>query len=393
VFSSNWIIAIGSDCPTSFSPLNSARYDALDICNLFSMNWECKTENIVLMTGMQATTKNLKTTFSEILVRRVKENDRVLIYFSGHIDPDIRRITGSFVTNDYSKDTNNFGFNLRSLRSLVEDSKAAYIIVIIDGCYSGVVAQGNRSVTRHFFYFTAGEMDSMVSTKLFITAVSSGGIALQRRTHRNSDFTEIIISVLQEALVENDPLSTGLFFERIAKRAQKINIASPVRSGVEIGSSPIIFPRQAGSNLMAPRLHEYHIPFWLKEVFEFQSEKLQGNSDKCVFVRDNNLPDGSALKIGQTVVKSWRIRNAGQVFWENRFLKMIGEASGVGRILANRLIPLPDVKPGQEVNVEVELRMPPYVGSVYAEFKMTDSAGDYLFPEQKGLYVNFDVVY
>lgn len=345
----------------------------------------------MLLTGDQATTENVKIVLNEILTYKVQENDKILIYFSGHIDPDIRQITDSFITKDYCKEKNNHGVNLRSLRYQVEDSIAKYVLVLIDGCYSGVIAQGNTTITPHWFYFTTGEMDSSISTKLFITAVSSGKLAYQHKSKRNSDFTEIALSVIQEALKDKYELSTGLFFERISKIAEEMNITSPVKSGVEVGRSGLIF---VTSKIPMPLeiKEKNYFPSWFHKVLTSQREEGKNINDRCIFIRDNNFPDGSILKIGQTIAKSWRIRNAGKVLWENRFFKMIGESRGVGRIHGKRLIPIPNVHPGQEINVEIELRMPPNPGAVYAEFKMVDAFGDYLFPENRGLYVSFDVI-
>jgi Ig-like domain from next to BRCA1 gene/Caspase domain len=344
----------------------------------------------VLLTGTRASTKNVNIALNQVLARHASENDRVLIYLSGHIDPDIRSITGSFVTRDFCKETQNFGLNFRSLRHLVEDSIAGYILIIIDGCHSGVVAQGNKTITSHWFHFSTGEMDSAISNKTFITAVSSGRYAWERKEKRNSDFTDAFLSIVEDPKHQHSDLTLGDLFDQLCKTAEENRHSPPVKSGVEIGRN--IFIRAKKEDLHRPPLVRgmNHVPLWLEEAIATCRSVPKKKGD-CAFVRDNNWPDGSIVTPGDIIVKSWRVRNSGKESWKGYFLKMVGAARGVGRIQAPTLIPIADVKPGNEIDVEVELRMPPYEASVYAEFKLVDSSGTYLFPERKGLYVSLDV--
>lgn len=386
----NWVLAVGSDIPKEYPCLPAAFNDANDIYHLISNNWQCELENKILLTGNEATTKNINATLNELLVRRAKEKDKVLIYLSGHIEPDIRGITGAFVTKDYAKTSKNYGVNLRSLRYLVEDSLAKYVLVIIDGCYSGLIAQGIKTATPHWFYFTTGEMDSDISTKLFITAVSSEQ-TFQRETSRNSNFTEVIISIISESLNKNESLSTGLFFDKLSKKTTELGIGTPVKSGVEVGYTNFIFSENNKEISSNSKSNGIEIPLWLSKVLIESDLLVVNEEDLCSFVKDNNLPDGSDLRIGEKVVKSWRIRNAGKVVWRNRFFKMHGQSRGAGLIQGQTLTPIPEVLPGQEIDIEIELQMPPYPSLAYAEFKMVDVYGNYLFPNRKGLYLHVNV--
>jgi len=393
---SRFVISIGSNIPKNYTHLKAARYDAIDIYNLISWNWECDTEHRVLLTGSEATTQNANIAINELLTRHATSEDYILIFLSGHIEPNIRKITGSFITSDFSKELNNLGINLRSLRYAVEESLAKYVLVIIDGCHSGLVAQGKKTTTSHWFYFTTGEMDSEINTKLFITAVSSGEFAFEREDQRNSEFTELAISIIRQSLRDEKSLSISLFYDELAKRAIELNIASPVRSGIEIGYSELILAKDKKSLKLYSEVDSkevyVHIPKWLQQVIDIEKKDYNPDDDLCIFICDNNFPDGSILMIGEKITKSWRIKNAGKISWKNRFLKMVGESRGAGRIHGNKLTPISTVEPREEIDINFELRMPPYPGSVYAEFKMVDASGNILFPNRKGLYVHFDVV-
>jgi hypothetical protein len=57
------------------------------------------------------------------------------------------------------------------------------------------------------------------------------------------------------------------------------------------------------------------------------------------------------------------------LIWKNRFLKTIGESRGTGRMIHSpELVSIKDTYPGEEIDIEIELRMPPYPSSVYSEF-------------------------
>ena len=370
--------------------LQAANRDARDVFDLLSRNWKPSLNTSVLLTGKSASTKNINIAINQVLARLVSEDDRVVIYLSGHIDPDVRSITGSFVTRDFCKETQNYGLNFRSLRHLVEDSIAGYVLIIIDGCHSGVVAQGNKTVTSHWFHFSTGEMDSAISNKTFITAVSSGRYAWERKKKRNSDFTEAFLSIIEDAKQQHSDLTLGDLFDQLCKTAEENRRSPPVKSGVEIGRNIFIRAKKEVPRRTPLVRGMNHVPLWLKKAIASCRSARRTKSD-CAFVRDNNWPDGSIVPPGDVIVKSWRVRNSGKESWKQYFLKMVGETRGVGRIQAPTLIPIADVKPGSEIDIEVELRMPPYEASVYAEFKLVDSSGTYLFPERQGLYVSLDV--
>lgn len=391
-----WVISVGSNIPQNHTHLKAAKYDAIDVYKLISWNWNCDREHRILLTGDKATTENTNIAINEVLIRHAKSEDYILIFLSGHIEPDVRKITGSFITSDFSKELHNIGVNLRSLRYIVEESPAKYILVLIDGCYSGLVAQGDKNRTSHWLYFTTGEMDSEISTKLFITAVSSGEFAFAREGQRNSDFTKLVISIINQSLKAEENLTTSLFYDKLSKKADEQNIAAPVKSGVETGSSKLIFGRTKNSFYSDAKINSSsvidHIPKWLQQIIDTQEEEYNYDDDLCIFIRDNNFPDGSTFTIGEKIIKSWRVKNTGNILWKNRFLKMVGASRGTGRIHSNKLTPIPIVKPGEEIDIKVELIMPVYPGSVYAEFKMVDANGKIFFPNRKGIYVHFDVI-
>jgi hypothetical protein len=384
----NWVLAVGCNITRNHAPLPAARYDAFDIAFHVAENWQSDPDHTVVLTGRSATTRKISAALHEILVRRAEEQDRIFVYLSGHIDPNVRQITGSLVTSDFSKDLRNYGVNLRTLRYIVEDSPAAYVLVLIDACYSGVIAQADRHIAPHGFYFSSGIVDAELSTKLFITAVSSGRFAYAHAGMRNSDFTGVVLDVLRGTRNRTEHLSTGEFYEAIANLAVARGLSPPIRSGTEVGSTEFMLPSVGCGPVSHP--HSFVTPVWLRDVLKAEPRR-RATADACTFVRDVNYPDGTILPIGARIRKRWRIRNTGRVAWRNRFILRIGEPRATSRIHSEVLTPVPFTRPDEEVEIEIEMTMPTVAAAVHAVFKMVDATGRVMFPSSRGLSVSFEV--
>jgi hypothetical protein len=122
-----------------------------------------------------------------------------------------------------------------------------------------------------------------------------------------------------------------------------------------------------------------------------RAPRIPGDASR--FIRDVNLPDGTAVAVNQRLVKQWEIKNVGTVAWRNRFLKRLGPADALGRLRSAELTPIPDTDPGQLCLLTVELVAPPTPGSCRAEWKMVDATGATLLPNQTVVYVSIDVRY
>lgn len=118
--------------------------------------------------------------------------------------------------------------------------------------------------------------------------------------------------------------------------------------------------------------------------------KLEG--DKSSFVRDVTIADGTKILVGKKFTKIWEIRNVGSVVWVNRFLERQGLGEGPGLLKSPSRVPIPYTLPGQRCRIEIQLIAPQLPGSSYAEWKMVDTKGTILFPDQKPVYVSVDVV-
>jgi len=98
------------------------------------------------------------------------------------------------------------------------------------------------------------------------------------------------------------------------------------------------------------------------------------------FVADVTIPDGTEVTIGTSFVKTWRMRNNGTCTWDNTYQFVQADTSGDSLVAYPYAIPLPEIKPGEEVdisvNVELTSQAPPHTQQT-AQFQMRTPAGEY----------------
>jgi transcriptional regulator with XRE-family HTH domain len=114
--------------------------------------------------------------------------------------------------------------------------------------------------------------------------------------------------------------------------------------------------------------------------------------DDCQLVAET-VPDGTLLAPGAVVHKTWTLRNAGSVDWTGRWLTRQGTPGLPGWIRCASRLAVPDVGPGGEVTVGVDMTMPGYTGACIAYFKLTDAEGRPYFPDpdMRPLHASFHV--
>lgn len=116
--------------------------------------------------------------------------------------------------------------------------------------------------------------------------------------------------------------------------------------------------------------------------------------DVSRFVRDIELVDGTVVSPNARFRKTWEIQNVGSVVWEGRYLERVGAPEGPGLIKSPVRAPVPTTRPGDVVQLTVELEAPSTEGTSTARFKMADKDGNLCFPNRyrEGLFVTVNVV-
>ena len=81
--------------------------------------------------------------------------------------------------------------------------------------------------------------------------------------------------------------------------------------------------------------------------------------NECAFLADVTIPDGTLIQPGQSFAKTWKVRNAGTAAWESGYRLAYFSEDQMG---GPEDLPLPDLQPGEEGQVTVELTAPSGVG-------------------------------
>lgn len=114
-----------------------------------------------------------------------------------------------------------------------------------------------------------------------------------------------------------------------------------------------------------------------------------GARDASQFVEDITLPDGDVVEAGSTVTKTWRLRNAGEVDWTGRYLARAAESEEDPCVTPARVI-VPETRPGDLVDISVEVQVRPDAGPCRVEWKMVDASGEETIPGSRPLF--FEIV-
>jgi hypothetical protein len=111
------------------------------------------------------------------------------------------------------------------------------------------------------------------------------------------------------------------------------------------------------------------------------------------FISDINFPDGSKVKPYENIQKSWRIKNIGFFDWENLEMQRIGTADGDGLIKSSSSFSIPYTKSKEQIDINVNLKMPSKSGSTIAYWKSKKKdSNSFLLDKQNPIFTKLTVV-
>ncbi|MCA9944149.1 MAG: hypothetical protein KC449_11740 [Anaerolineales bacterium] len=91
------------------------------------------------------------------------------------------------------------------------------------------------------------------------------------------------------------------------------------------------------------------------------------------FVADVTIPDDTRLQADSTFVKTWRVKNTGNVAWDNSYKLVFADGTAMTKQTAQ---PLPKVAPGQEANLSIEFTVPTQPGTYFCDWRLQNTQGD-----------------
>ncbi|MEV5537651.1 NBR1-Ig-like domain-containing protein [Saccharopolyspora shandongensis] len=108
------------------------------------------------------------------------------------------------------------------------------------------------------------------------------------------------------------------------------------------------------------------------------------------FMLGEDPPDGIEVKAGGNFVKTWELRNIGQVRWTGRYLEQAGREGG-SQCTAPHRVSIAVVEPGQAVRLSVPVAAGSVPGRCKIAWKMVDENGVLFYPASALRPIYFDV--
>lgn len=100
-------------------------------------------------------------------------------------------------------------------------------------------------------------------------------------------------------------------------------------------------------------------------------------SDKSTFITDITIPDGTIISPGQSLVKTWRVRNTGTTTWDSGYQLVFVNGEKMG---APSAVTVPATSPGQEINLSINLTAPSTSGEHAGYWRLRNPQGTFFGP-------------
>lgn len=134
----NHLLAVGIDAYAHHRTLYNAVKDIRDLIAVLTEHYDFVPEHIVQLTNEQATRKEILRAL-KMMAERVKPNDNLLIYFSGHGHLDNLTRIGYWVPVDAEYDEADYIQNSVIHDYLKSYEKAQHVLLLSDSCFSGTL--------------------------------------------------------------------------------------------------------------------------------------------------------------------------------------------------------------------------------------------------------------
>lgn len=94
--------------------------------------------------------------------------------------------------------------------------------------------------------------------------------------------------------------------------------------------------------------------------------------DSAQFLADVTIPDGTVVRTGEIFKKTWRFKNTGVCAWNSSYSMIFDVGDQMG---GTTTLPLPDVAPGEEVELSVEFQAPAQSGTYRSYWRLRNPSG------------------
>ncbi len=185
----NYLLGIGIDRYQDFIPLKNAVKDVQDISNILISKYEFEQSNVKLLLNEAATRENIIEELDQLSLK-VEENDKILIYYSGHGFLNEENNRGYWIPIEAKNEKPSTYVANANLRDYIKSIKSRHTLLISDSCFSGSLMA--RDATRQI----SGAYDTWEAKKSRYVFASGKGIVSDGIENENSPFAKAIIDQL-----------------------------------------------------------------------------------------------------------------------------------------------------------------------------------------------------
>ncbi|MCB9290358.1 MAG: FKBP-type peptidyl-prolyl cis-trans isomerase [Lewinellaceae bacterium] len=208
----SWFLGIGINEYKEFPGLNNAVKDVQDIEALLLDKYDLDPENVILLLDQNASEENIIDQL-DYLTEHVREEDKLLIYYSGH--GHLNKSTGLayWIPFDAKKDKTARYIRNSTIRDFIKVIKARHILLVSDSCFSGsLFARGTSRST-----YAMEELEKIPSR----WAICSGRHdeeVYDGEPGKNSPFAESILDVLSRN--QSNALNVAKIADRVVDQTR-----------------------------------------------------------------------------------------------------------------------------------------------------------------------------
>jgi hypothetical protein len=192
----NYFLGIGIDDYKVWPRLFNAKNDVTSFSNLLEEKFGYYAADVRLLLDTAATRKNIIKQIRSFLTK-VKPNDNVVIYFSGHGNKD-QLADGDYYFIPYDGDADDVSSDVKSTDIIdnFKNIRARHCLLIVDACFSGLIAN-SVNTSQKISVANSNKNPEDLPSKWIITSGRATKVS-DGEPGTNSPFASVMINYLKE---------------------------------------------------------------------------------------------------------------------------------------------------------------------------------------------------
>lgn len=124
---------------------------------------------------------------------------------------------------------------------------------------------------------------------------------------------------------------------------------------------------------VAPSVEAESIPLVLETFTPLPATATPPCENHMVFLQDLSIPDGTVVRPGEVMEKSWQVRNEGSCTWSRGYSIRLEDGLALG---VRTQHPLPEARGGETVELKVQFTAPEEPGRYRSSWRAVDIGGE-----------------